>query len=254
IFVNGYYFSPDESIRSYLGLPHTADGGHLYKNLGNGTFKDVTAEAGLGGVFMTMGANFGDIDNDGFLDIYLGNGGPEYGALTPNTLLRNNEGKKFVDITASSRTGDLHKGHGIGFADLDHDGNEDIVANLGGATPGDAHPLRLFENRGNHNDWISVKLIGVKTNRAAIGTRMKITVENNAGGVRSIYRTVSSGGSFGASPLEQHIGLGAAARMVSIEINWPVSKTQQSFHNIAKNQEIEIHEFAHTYKSLVRRR
>ncbi len=254
IFVNGYYFSADESIRSYLGLPHTADGGHLYKNLGNGTFQDVTAETGSGGVYMTMGANFGDVDNDGFLDIYLGNGGPEYGALAPNTLLRNDEGKRFVDITASSRTGDVHKGHGIGFADLNNDGNEDIVANLGGATPGDAHALRLFENPGSLNDWITVKLIGVKTNRAAIGARIKVTVDNKSRGKRSIYRTVSSGGSFGASPLEQHIGLGRSAGAVKLEIDWPASRTHQSFTGFPKNQAVEIKEFASVYRRLPRKR
>ena len=254
IFVNGYYFSADESIRSYLGLPHTADGGHLYKNLGDGTFKDVTAETGTGGVYMTMGANFGDVDNDGFLDIYLGNGGPEYGALAPNTLLRNDAGKKFMDITASSHTGDIHKGHGIGFADLDNDGNEDIIANLGGATLGDAHALRLFPTSGRHNDWISLKLVGVKTNRAAIGARIKVSLENKGLGTRSIYRTVGSGGSFGASPMEQHVGLGPNAGNVKIEIDWPVSKTHQTFANVHKNQAIEIQELAHDYKKLVRKR
>jgi len=254
IFVNAYYFSADESIRSYLGLPHTADGGHLYKNLGHGTFEDVTAETGTGGVYMTMGANFGDVDNDGFLDIYLGNGGPEYGALAPNTLLRNDDGKRFVDITASSRTGDVHKGHGIGFADLENDGSEDIVANLGGATPGDAHALRLFKNPGTHNDWITIKLVGVKTNRGAIGARIKVNVEIKGRGTGSIYRSVSSGGSFGASPLEQHIGLGAGARKLVVEINWPVSHTRQVFSNVSKDQAIEIQEFAREYKRLVRKR
>jgi len=254
IFVNGYYFSADESIRSYLGLPHTADGGHLYKNLGNGTFKDVTAGTGTGGVYMTMGANFGDVDNDGFLDIYLGNGGPEYGALAPNTLLRNDEGKRFVDITASSRTGDIHKGHGIGFADLDNDGSEDIVANLGGATPGDAHALRLFQNPGSHNDWVNLKLVGVKTNHAAIGARIKVALQNRGRGTRWIYRTVDSGGSFGASPLEQHIGLGPGSQKLTIEIDWPVSHTHQVFSNVLKNQTLEVQEFAREYKRLSRKR
>jgi hypothetical protein len=63
-------------------------------------------------------------------------------------LLRNKEGNSFVDVTASSGTGELHKGHGIAFADLDNDGDEEIVAEIGGATPGDSHPLRLFETLG----------------------------------------------------------------------------------------------------------
>ena len=142
-------------------------------------------------------------------------------SLLPNVLLRNKEGKSFVDVTASSGTGELHKGHGVAFADIDNDGDEDIVTVIGGATPGDSHAFRLFENPGNGNDWISVRLVGVKANRAAIGARIKVTVKNEGREPRSIYRTVGSGGSFGASPLEQHIGLGKSAQIVSLEIWWP---------------------------------
>src|SRR5208283_2972325 len=104
-----------------------------------GTFRDVTAQVGLDKVFMPMGANFGDIDNDGYLDIYLGTGSPSYSSLAPNVLLRNKDGKAFVDVTASSGTGELHKGHGVAFADLDNDGDEDNLTSIGGATPGDSH-------------------------------------------------------------------------------------------------------------------
>jgi hypothetical protein len=253
IFVTSYFVSDEETLRTYLGLPHNATTLKLYKNLGNGTFRDVTAEMGLDKVFMPMGANFGDIDNDGYLDIYLGTGSPSYGSLIPNVLLRNHDGKYFTDVTASSGTGELHKGHGIAFADLTNTGNEDIVASVGGATPGDRHALRLFANPGHDNDWISLKLVGVKTNRAAIGARIKVTVENKGQGVRSIYRTVGSGGSFGASPLEQHVGLGESASIRSIEIFWPVSATHQVFSNVEKNQFLEIKELADAYTKLDRK-
>ena len=98
--------NPDDQI---LGL--------LYRNRGDGTFEDVTQKVGLDKVFMVMGANFGDVDNDGFLDFYLGAGQPSYTSPLPHVLLRNNEGKSFVDITESSGTGELHKGHGIAFAE-----------------------------------------------------------------------------------------------------------------------------------------
>ena len=65
-------------------------------------------------------------------------------------------------------------------------------------------------------------------------------MENTPGGRRSIHRTVNSGGTFGASPLQQHIGLGKAARIVDVEVFWPVSNTRQHFANVAKNQVIEI--------------
>ena len=252
LFVTSYFTSVDESARTYLGLPHNATTLKLYKNMKDGTFRDVTAEVGLDKVFMPMGANFGDIDNDGFLDIYLGTGNPSYGSLVPNVLLRNHDGKYFVDVTASSGTGELHKGHGIAFADLQNNGHEDIVAEVGGATPGDSHALRVFENPGNDNDWISVKLVGVKTNRAAIGARIKVTVENKGQGTRSVYRTVGSGGSFCASPLQQHIGLGKDARIVDLEIWWPTSNTRQHFTNVDKDQFLEIKELAPDYVKLDR--
>jgi tetratricopeptide (TPR) repeat protein len=255
LFVTSFYASIEETMATYLGLPQKAGTMKLYRNLGNGTFQDVSKETGLDKVFMPMGANFGDVDNDGYLDIYLGTGNPSYASLLPNVLLRNKEGKSFVDVTASSGTGELHKGHGVAFADIDNDGDEDIITSIGGAMPGDSHAFRLFENPGNGNDWINLKLVGVKANRAAIGARIKVTVKDQAGAVRSIYRTVNSGGSFGASPLEQHIGLGKAAQSVSVEILWPGgSRTPQTFSNVGKNQFLEIKEFATEYTKLERRR
>ena len=253
IFVASYYVSVDETIRSYLGSTPNAETLKLYRNKGNGTFQDVTAQVGLDRVFMPMGSNFGDIDNDGYLDIYLGTGNPAYGSLLPNVLLHNKEGKFFTDVTASSGTGELHKGHGVAFADLDRDGDEDLLTETGGAVPGDAHAFRLFENPGHGNDWINLKLVGVKTNRSAIGARIKVTVENAGKTTRSIYRTVGSGGSFGASPLEQHIGLGKSGRIVNIEIWWPTSHIRQNFANVEKNQFLEIKEFASSYTHLERK-
>jgi tetratricopeptide (TPR) repeat protein len=252
IFATSYFTSVDESVRTYVGRTHDVATLKLYKNLGNGTFHDVTRDVGLDKVFMPMGANFGDIDNDGFLDIYLGTGNPSYASLLPNVLLHNKEGKSFVDVTFSSGTGELHKGHGVAFADLDNDGDEDIVAEIGGATPGDSHPLRLFENPGHGNDWINLRLVGVRTNRSAIGARIKLTVENEGGDQRSIYRSVGSGGSFGASPLEQHVGLGKSARIVELEVWWPGSDTRQRLTRVTKNQTLEITELARSYTTIER--
>jgi tetratricopeptide (TPR) repeat protein len=253
IFVTSYFFSVDESLRSYLGLPHDVETFKLYKNMKDGTFKDVTAEAGLDKINVPMGANFGDVDNDGFLDIFLATGGPEYGALIPKMLLRNDEGKSFVDITASSGTGELHKGHAVSFADLANRGSEDLLVSIGGATPADAHAFRVFENPGNKNDWLTVKLAGVKTNRSAIGARIKVTVQNEGRPARAIYRTVGSGGSFGASPLQQHIGLGKSAKITNLEVSWPASRTRQNFSGVGVNQFIEVKEFAKNYTKLDRK-
>jgi tetratricopeptide (TPR) repeat protein len=253
LFVTSYYASIDDTARTYLGMPNNAPTLKLYRNRGQGRFHDATAAAGLEKVFMPMGANFGDIDNDGFLDIYLGTGNPSYTSLMPSVLLRNRNGTRFVDVTTSSGTGDLHKGHGVAFADLDRDGNDEIFFQVGGAVPGDAHALRIFHNPGHANDWINLKLVGVETNRAALGARIKITVENR-GVRREIHRTVGSGASFGASPLEQHIGLGAAARIVDVEVWWPTSDTRQHFGAVEKNQTLEIRESGRSVTRLERPR
>jgi hypothetical protein len=254
LFVSSYYLSIEESARSYLKLPQNAATMKLYRNARDGTFLDVTASANLDKVLMPMGSNFGDIDNDGFLDIYLGTGSPSYVSLVPSMLLRNKGGKAFVDVTVSSGTGELHKGHGVAFADLDNDGDQEIAFKVGGATPGDAHAFRLFENPGHGNDWLGLNLVGVKSNRAALGARIKVTVEDGTGARRQIHRTVTSGGSFGASPLAQHIGLGRSARIVEVEVRWPTSGTRQAFVDVASNQVIEIREMATSYTRLNRPR
>ena len=186
-------------MRSYLGLASQCRDLKLFKNMKDGTFRDVTKEVGLDKVFMPMGANFGDIDNDGYLDIYLGTGNPSYASLLPNVMLRNQDGKFFTDVTASSGTGELHKGHGVAFADIDNDGDEDLLAQIGGATPGDSHAFRLFENPGNGNDWINLHLVGVKSNRAAIGARIKLTVAERG--------QAHSAPSIARSAAEDHSGL-----------------------------------------------
>ncbi|MFN8067100.1 MAG: FG-GAP-like repeat-containing protein [Vicinamibacterales bacterium] len=243
LFVTSYFMSVDDTARTYFDLPHNAPTMKLYRNRGDGTFEDVTTSTGMDKVFMPMGANFGDIDNDGFLDVYLGMGTPSYASIAPHALLRNDGGKRFVDVTAASGTGEIHKGHGIAFADLDFDGDEDIVAEIGGATPGDSHAMRVFENPGNGNDWIALKLTGVKSNRSALGARITVSVEHD-GVARRMHRQVSSGGSFGASPLEQHIGLGPDATNVTVDVWWPSSGTRQHFADVVANHAYALEEGA----------
>jgi tetratricopeptide (TPR) repeat protein len=252
IFVASYFSSVQQAVRSYVGLPVSVETAKLYRNRHDGTFQDVTAQVGLDKVFMPMGSNFGDVDNDGFLDIYLGMGNPSFAAMLPHALLRNEDGKRFVDITASSGTGELHKGHGIAFADIERNGHEDILSANGGAVPADKHTLRLFQNPGNKNDWINIRLTGVKTNRSAVGAEIKVSVENDGQAARTIYRTVGETSSFGGNPLEQHIGLGHAARILSLDVWWPATKTRQQFRNVEKDQFIDIKEFATDYVKLKR--
>jgi hypothetical protein len=188
-----------------------------------------------------MGSNFGDLDNDGWLDFYLGTGEPDLAALMPNRMFRNANGRKFQDVTTSGGFGHLQKGHGVSFADLDHDGDQDIYQVMGGAVEGDTYQNVLYENPGHGNSWIKLKLIGDKANRAAIGARLKLTVTDQ-GQRRDLYRVVCSGGSFGASPLRQEIGLGKALSVETLEITWPGSDTRQVLTNLPAGISVTIHE------------
>ncbi len=82
-----------------------------------------------------MGANFGDVDNDGWLDMYLGTGNPDVRSLVPNKMFKNISGQQFADVTTSARVGNLQKGHGVSFADINNDGYQDIFIKVGGAVP-----------------------------------------------------------------------------------------------------------------------
>ncbi len=225
----------------YLGQPFTSETPRLYRNNHDGTFTDLSREAGLHHALYTMGANFGDLDNDGWLDMYLGTGNPLYQGLMPNRMFRSAGGKRFQDVTVSGGFGHLQKGHGIAFADLDNDGDQDIFAVLGGVYPGDTHARVLFENPGFGNHWITLKLEGVRSNRAAIGARIKVSLKTNDG-PGDIYATVTTGGSFGASSLEQEIGLGQATAINSVEINWPTTGRTQIFKNLEMDQIVKIRE------------
>jgi len=214
----------------------------LYRNNHDGTFSDVTKETGLDKVVYSMGANFGDIDNDGYPDMYFGTGNPDFKSLVPNKLFKNIGGKRFADVTTSARVGNLQKGHGVAFADFRNTGNQDIFIEMGGAFKGDAYASSLYLNPGQgNNNWISLKLEGVKANKAAIGSHIKVTFTEN-GVQRSVYKAVNSGGSFGSSPLRQEIGIGQARSIDNIEIKWAGSQTIQRFKNIAPNQFLHITE------------
>lgn len=214
----------------------------LYRNNKDGTFTNISQTAGLTKKAFAMGANFGDINNDGFLDMYLGTGNPELESVVPNKLFLNIGGKKFADISAPARVGHLQKGHAISFADVDNDGDQDIYIELGGAYKGDAFHNAFYVNPGQdeQNHWIVLDLVGTKANRSAIGTRVKVTFTED-GKKRSVYRDVNSGGSFGASPLRKEIGIGRASIIDEIEIRWH-GGTKQLFQNISANQFIRITE------------
>ncbi|HWA25212.1 MAG TPA: FG-GAP-like repeat-containing protein [Lacunisphaera sp.] len=240
IMVMGYSITDiGDQAADYLGRPHPGMKTKLYRNNGDGTFSDVSRAAGVNRLIHAMGVNFGDLDNDGWLDFYAGTGNPDFATLMPNRMFRNDAGKRFQDVTTAGGFGQLQKGHGIAFGDIDNDGDQDIFSKVGGAVETDNYPSQLFANPGFGNHWLKLQLQGTKTNRAAIGARIKV-VAREAGAQRVIYRTVGTGASFGSNPLRQEIGLGRADTVERVEIFWPVTGLTQVVTGLQVDQCFQI--------------
>jgi len=240
LFATTYDLSLPDAVAELLGSRHGRSQNRLYRNRGGMGFEDCARDAGVDQILGTMGSNFADFDNDGFLDFYLGTGSPNLEMLIPNRMLRNQTGVKFIDITASSGTGNLQKGHGVGCGDWDRDGDVDLFIQMGGATIGDQYHNILFQNPGQGNHWLTLRLHGTQSNRSALGARVRLVTAGEA--PREIHRHITTGSSFGANPLEQTIGLGTADRVALLEIHWPASGERQTFHDLAVDQRILIRE------------
>ncbi len=248
IFATSYYRNVPAVVRGMLGEPSGFTSNRLFRNRQGQGFEDQTQASGLNLVLATMGCNYADFDNDGFLDMYLGTGAPGYEFLVPKRMFKNVAGQRFAEVTGSSGTGHLQKGHGVACGDWDRDGNVDIFIQLGGPAIGDKFHNVLFQNPGHENRWLTLKLVGRQTNRAGIGARVKVVTAGAQ--PLTIHRHISSGSSFGANPLEQTIGLGQADRIALLEIHWPASGTTQVFRNLGANQSIEVIEGTETYRHL----
>jgi hypothetical protein len=245
LFVSSFEYGEGSSAASaakhFAGLKDSTSRAFLYHNNGDGTFTNEATKLGLDFPLSTMGANFGDVNNDGWIDFYIGTGEPDYMGIHPNRMLINKEGKGFVDKTFEMGVGHIQKGHGISFGDIDNDGDQDILAEMGGEYEGDEFQNALFQNPGNSNNWVTLKLEGETSSKDAIGARIKLVV-NDGQNTREIYRIVSSGGSFGANSLQQEIGIAQNYTIDSLIINWPNSDSLQYFIDIEINKHYLIKE------------
>jgi tetratricopeptide (TPR) repeat protein len=232
-------YSAAEALKIFNGTSGTI---LLYRNNQDGTFSNQSENAGTNKTAFAMSANFGDIDNDGFLDFYLGTGNPELESIVPNKMFKNEGGKKFLDVTTAARVGHLQKGHAIAFADIDNDGDQDIYIEMGGAYKGDAFHNSFYLNPGQNpkNNWISIELVK-KNNLNIIGTKIKVTCRVD-GKLIHIYRDVNSGGSFGSSPLRREIGIGQASVIDELTIQWHPNEKAQVVRDLKPNQFLRIHE------------
>lgn len=247
IFVSGFDFKDFETAagevaKGYMDQKVDAQLPALYMNNGNGTFSEVSEQANVDEVLYTMGCNYGDLNNDGYPDFYAATGTPDFRALIPNRMFLNDRNGGFYDVTKAGAFGHLQKGHAVAFGDIDNDGDQDIYTVLGGSYDGDNFMNALFVNPGMGNNHLRIRLIGTKSNRSAIGSKVKITAEDSDGSEKIFYNTVSSGGSFGANPLRIEQGLGNCNNIRNIEITWAGSNNKQSIKNVGINTYIIIEE------------
>lgn len=243
IMVIGYdnresHLIASEVAKDYLGKPFKGETPRLFRNNGDETFTDVTEEVGLDKLLYAMGGNFGDLNNDGYPDFYLGTGEFNIWASIPNRAFLNLDGARFADVTSAGEFGQIQKGHGVAFGDLDNDGDQDIYHQVGGAAESDVFQNMLFQNPGFQNNWLTVDLQGTNANRSAIGAKIEVLISLSTGEQRKVYHYVGTGGSFGANSLRAEIGLGNAVSIDSVTIYWP--DQQQSIQNI---ENVEMNRF-----------
>jgi hypothetical protein len=229
LFIGSFLAQAEDVAADYLGLPTKAERCKLYRNKGDGTFEDVSHDAGLDRVVLAMGLNHGDLDNDGWLDLYIGTGNPEFSSLVPNRMFRNDGGRRFVEVTTAGNFGHLQKGHGIAWGDVDNDGDQDVFEEMGGAYQSDRAYSALYENPhakagAASSDWVSLELEGTTANRGAIGARVTVRAQTPSG-PRRVHRVVGTGGSFGSSALRVFAGLGDATAVTAVDVSWPVARS-----------------------------
>lgn len=231
----------DPPAMDRFGLSNDMEKCRLYRN-NSGKFEDVSAQFGLDRTHMAMAANYGDMDNDGWPDFYLATGGPPLEAVVPNVLYKNQEGRRFADVTTAANLGHLQKGHGVAFGDVDLDGDLDLFCQLGGWYLDDKFGNAMFLNTGPTQNSLTLRLRGTQANRFAVGARLHLQIEEPGPGQRSIHLVVNSGGSFGGNSLQQEVGIGHAQTVKRLQIDWPGSGLTQIFEDLSGNQVLEITE------------
>jgi hypothetical protein len=225
---------PDIFVTHFVDQPNT-----LYINEGNHMFSDQTVPFGLWSIgyhYSGWGTKFEDFDNDGWLDLWITNGHtmeqleqhyPEDPFAEPNYVLRNVEGKKFVDMSEISGIRKLPNkvGRGTAFSDIDNDGDIDVLV----INKNDA-PTLWHNDGGNSRNWMTIRTEGVKSNRCGIGARIVATAD----GVRQSFEVRGSDSYLSSNDLRVHIGL-ADSKEADIEIHWPSGQLDK-YSKVGANQ------------------
>jgi hypothetical protein len=207
-------------------------------NRGQGEFDDGSVQTGLLKLtrpWSGWGCGLVDLDNDGWLDLFVAAGGLDTRDAQPNRIFRNTGGQ-FEDVSADAGAGFARAGlhRGAVFADFDRDGRIDVAVTALNA------PIELWWNRSPQEDparhWLQLRLSGRQSNRSAIGAEVRC----KAGGRVQLRTVTSSVGYASSSDLAVHFGLGQATR-ASIEIRWPSGKVQ-SLGEVAGDQRLNVTE------------
>jgi hypothetical protein len=234
----------DLYVSDFEDVPH-----HLWRNLGGGSFDEVGRKAGIATIsarFLSFGGGFTDFDNDGWVDLFIANGHVYQGVENStvkghykqiNLLFHNNHDATFTDVTAQAQAHGTgfsvpHLGRGAAFADLFNDGHEDIVVGNN-----DDPPSILRNRSGGANHFVSFKLVGTRSNRDALGARIRV----RAGSISQIREIAAAGSYLSQSDTRAHFGLGQSAQIDSIEVSWP-SGIRQEFHDVKADQFYVIEE------------
>jgi enediyne biosynthesis protein E4 len=218
---------------------------NLYHNNGDGTFYDAVYQAGMGGntKYLGWGVGLFDFDNDGWPDVFMSNGHvfPEvdtrklHVTFKEKKIVYKNVGNgRFAEVTASSgpATNQPRSSRGTAFGDFDNDGDVDVVViNM------NEPPSLLRTDCSAKNNWLKVKCVGTKSNRSAIGARVRVVT-----GRHSQINEVMSGSSFmSQNDLRLHFGLGRATLADVVEVRWPLGLVE-SFKNVEANQLLVLQE------------
>jgi enediyne biosynthesis protein E4 len=237
----------DYDLDGHLDLFKThfaEDANGLYHNDGKGNFDDVTRSSRLAvdTRYICWGAGIVDLDNDGYPDLFMVTGNvypeverklPQYANKTPRAVFRNLGNRTFEELGEQAGPGvtEAHCSRGCAFGDFDNDGDLDIlVVNL------NEPPSLLRNDISQKQNWVKVKLEGVKSNRSAIGARVLV----HYGGKVQAQAVLSQSSFYSASDSRLHFGLGGTST-VDIEIYWP-NGLHEHYRNLAANRLITFRE------------
>lgn len=216
---------------------YDAGNNFLYSNNGDGTFTKVTDGAIVSDGGYSFGSFWGDLDNDGDLDLFVAN--YSWNGESRDYLYENIGNGEFVKITDGSIVNDTGSSYGAACADYDRDGDLDIFV-VRQCDGGDLYNA-MYENNGNDNGWLNIKCGGRQSNRSGIGAKVRAKALIGGESVWQMREISSQTGYCGQNDLVVHFGFGDATIIDTLKIEWP-SGVVQHYHDVAINQFMTITE------------